>query len=282
MTYELKRLEKNTFELLLTIAWEEVKKNYDQVFNEVVAGAEIDGFRKGKAPQDLVAQKVDKNKLYEEVVKVLLPKIYSEAVQKENLKPIVNPQIETVQIEENKDWVFKAKAAEMPQVDLKNYKEAIGKNNAQEKIWVPGKDDKQPPAEDKNQRFAKNMDILLQTSQVDLADLLIENEVSRLLSELLDEIKRLGLTLDQYLASTGKSLENLKAEYREKAVATLKLEFLLEKIADEEKISVSDEDLEKAISEAKDESTKAALKQNRYQLAGILKRQKTLDFLNSL
>ncbi len=125
MKHELKRLEKNSFELLLTLPWDEVKKTYEQVFEEVVKNAELDGFRKGKAPKDLVEKKVDKNKLYEEVIKTLLPKAYGEAVQSENLKPVVNPQIETVEIAQDKDWVFKAKACEMPQIDLKDYKGAI-------------------------------------------------------------------------------------------------------------------------------------------------------------
>lgn len=282
MKHELKRLENNSFELLLTLPWEEVKKSYAQIFEEVVKNAEVDGFRKGKAPKDLVEKKVDKNKLYEEVIKTLLPKAYSEAVQKENLKPVVNPQIETVEIAQNKDWVFKAKACEMPQVDLKDYKKTISDVNAKEKIWVPGKDETKPESEDKDKHFAHNMELLLQTATVHLSDILVENELSRLLSELLDEIKRLGLTLDQYLASSGKTQEQLRSEYREKAVQTLKLEFLLEKIAEEEKITVNDADIDKAINDAKDEKMKAALSQNKYQLASLLKRQQTLDFLNGL
>lgn len=283
MKHELKRLEKNSFELLLTLPWDEVKKTYDQVFEEVVKNAELDGFRKGKAPKDLVEKKVDKNKLYEEVIKTLLPKAYGEAVQSENLKPVVNPQIETVEIAQDKDWVFKAKACEMPVVDLKDYKKTISDASAKEKIWVPGKDETKPQdKEDKDKHFAKNMELLLQTATVDLSEILIENELSRLLSELLDEIKRLGLSLDQYLTSTGKTQEQLRGEYREKAVNTLKLEFLLEKIAEVEKITVSDQDLEKAINDAKDEKMKATLSQNKYQLASLLKRQKTLDFLNGL
>jgi len=283
MKHELKRLEKNSFELTLTLPWDEVEKTYSQVFEEVVKNAELDGFRKGKAPKDLVEKKVDKNKLYEEVIKTLLPKAYGEAVQSENLKPVVNPQIETVEISENKDWVFKAKACEMPQVDLKDYKKTISDANAKEKIWVPGKDEIKPEEkDDKDKHFAKNMELLLQTATVDLSEILVENELSRLLSELLDEIKRLGLSLDQYLTSTGKTQEQLRSEYREKAVNTLKLEFLLEKIAEAEKITVSDADLQKAIDDAKDEKVKATLTQNKYQLASLLKRQKTLDFLNGL
>lgn len=282
MKYELKRLEKNTFELTLTIPWNDVKTTYDRVFEEVAENAEIAGFRKGKAPKDLVAQNVNKNKLYEEVIKELLPKAYSEAVQKENLKPIITPVIETVEINENKDWVFKARACEMPNVLLKDYKKAISDAFAKDKIWVPGKDAKNQPEENSNKRFAQNMDILLKTCEVELPDLLVEQELSRLLSELLEEIKRLGLTLDQYLASTSKTLDVLRQEYREKAKSTLKLEFLLEKIAEEEKIAVEAKDIDKTISDAKDDKTRATLNQNRYQLASIIKRQKTLDFLSGL
>ncbi|MCL5676218.1 MAG: hypothetical protein M1120_03785 [Patescibacteria group bacterium] len=282
MTHELKRLDSNGFEIILTLPWNEVNKTYEQVFNDVVKTAEVDGFRKGKAPKEIVEKKIDKNKIYEEVIKILLPKAYSDAVAANNLKPIINPEIETLEIAENKDWKFKAKACEMPIVDLKDYKKVISDANAKDKIWVPGKEEKKTEEEDKNKKFAKNMDKLLETAGVGLSDMLIDSEINHQLAQLLDEIKRLGLTLDQYLSTSQKTLDQLKAEYREKAVNTLKMEFLLEKISDEEKITVTDEEINKAIEETKDEKTKNALNQNKYQLASLLKRQKTLDFISGL
>ena len=102
------------------------------------------------------------------------------------------------------------------------------------------------------------------------------------MSQTLDEVKRLGLTLDQYLASTGRKAEDLKKEYEQKAENDIKLEFVLQKIAQEEKITVEDKEVKEAILQAKSDAERQNLQANKYLLANILRQQKTLDFLKNL
>ncbi len=99
---------------------------------------------------------------------------------------------------------------------------------------------------------------------------------------MLDEIKKLGLTLEQYLVSSGKIAETLRQEYAQKASAELTMEFALEEVANKEKISVEEADIEKFLKEITDQKTKDALEKNRYLAASLIRRQKTLDFLRSL
>jgi len=110
---------------------------------------------------------------------------------------------------------------------------------------------------------------------------IIEREADRLLSQTLDEVKKLGMSLDQYLSSTGKTAEQLRAEYAKKAQDDIKLEFILQKVAAEEKITVEDSEIERTIANAKPEE-KESLTANKYLLASIIRQQKTLDFLKSL
>ena len=98
----------------------------------------------------------------------------------------------------------------------------------------------------------------------------------------LDEIKRLGITLDQYLVSTRKTVDDLKRDYGKKALDDIRLEFALAKIAEVEKITVSESEIDDAIKNAKDENERKSLKDNKYLLAGVLRQQKTLDFLRNL
>jgi trigger factor len=123
---------------------------------------------------------------------------------------------------------------------------------------------------------------LVTAVHTELPKLLVENEVNRLLSDLIDQTKKLGLTVEQYLASTGRNAETIKKEYESQASRTLILEFSLEAIADKEGILVSDDDIDTVLKTAKSEEEKKALESQRYYLASILRRQKTLDFLGSL
>lgn len=282
MISALNRQPDGTIELTITIPASDVKKAWDEVVAETVKNTALPGFRKGKAPKKLVVEKIDKEKVKEEVIRKLLPQFYALAVQKHNLAPIVYPRIhiraqgleKDLSSGEN-DLQITAQICEAPQISLDNYKDAITKVAAKAKIIIPGKEP-QPP------KFEDIVGALLDAVRVPLPKMLVDAEVDRILSQTLDEIKRLGLTLDQYLASTGKTAEGLRGEYQQKAEADLKLEFTLRKIAESEKITVEEKEIEEAIKKAKDETERKNLESNRYVLATILRQQKTLDFLKNL
>jgi trigger factor len=95
-------------------------------------------------------------------------------------------------------------------------------------------------------------------------------------------IKSLGLTLEQYLGSTNKTPEKLREDFAEKAQNDIKIEFVLAKIAETEKITVEEKEIEEAIHTAKTDAERANLEQNRHLLSSIIRQQKTLDFLRNL
>lgn len=264
-----------TIEVKITIPWAIVQKEWDIVVAESIKNAQLPGFRKGKAPEKLVKDSIDKNKVRDEVVRKLLPQAYIEAVNANNLKPIVDPSIHLEEeLVEGKDWKFHALTCEAPVVDLGNYKEEVKKITAKSKIIVPGKEQEQP-------KFDEIVKILQEEAKVMIPRVLTEREADRLIAQTLDEIKRLGMSLDQYLASTGKTAEDLRAEYAKKAEADLKLEFVLQEVAKTEKISVDEAELNKTIENAKPEE-RESLAANKYLLASIIRQQKTLDYLRSL
>jgi FKBP-type peptidyl-prolyl cis-trans isomerase (trigger factor) len=90
------------------------------------------------------------------------------------------------------------------------------------------------------------------------------------------------MSVEQYLSSTGRTNESVRKEYAEQAKRTLTLEFTLEEIADKEGILVSDDDIDTVIKTAKTEEEKKSLEAQRYYIASVLRRQKTLDFLASI
>ena len=289
MTSALNRLSDGTIELTLTIPWPDVAKTYETAVDEAVKHAEVSGFRKGKAPRKVVEEQLDKTKVYEEVLKDLLPKVYNQAVTDQKLHPIINPKIELKEASEGKDWIVRAVTCEKPDVMLGNYQQAIKdlKASKQKKIWVPGQEPsasaKAPgDKEDRKPTLDELLKALSDSVSITIPSLLVEHEVNRLLSDLIDQTKKLGLSVEQYLASTGRTADSVRHEYEAQARRTLTLEFSLEEIADKEGILVSDDDIARVIQTAKTDEEKKALEGQRYYLASVLRRQKTLDFLASL
>ena len=271
----LARQDDGTIQLTITIPEDKIKKASSEVLEEYTKNVTLPGFRKGKAPKKMVEESLDKAKLKEEMLKRLLPQAYLEAVQEHNLHPIINPQIHIEKLEDDKPWEFKATTCELPEVKLGDYKKAIGNVTAKSKIVIPGKE-QEPP------KFDDIMKALIDSSEVKIPQVLVDQEVERLLAQLLDEIKRLGLTLDQYIASTGKNPEQLRAEYAEKAKNDIKLEFTLQKVAEDAQIQVEEKEIDEAVQKATSDAERKNLEENRYLLANILRQQKTLDYLKNL
>ena len=213
----VKLLPKQTAEIEITIPWSEIKDSFEKVFAEVSKDVEVPGFRKGKAPKNLLEKNINRSKIYEEVVRQVIPKAYQEAVTTNNLKPVTAPKIEVVKAKENEDWVVKATLALKPKIDLKNYKEKISQlKSGKAKIWTPG------AAAEKEKPTGPSLDeivnTLLEATDVELSDILIEEEANRLLAQLIDQTQKLGLTIEQYLIAKGKTSETLRAEYAQTAI----------------------------------------------------------------
>jgi FKBP-type peptidyl-prolyl cis-trans isomerase (trigger factor) len=274
---QIERKEDGTIKFTITIPHDVISKTTDEVLGEMAQSTQIPGFRKGKAPQKLVAEQLNPDQVRENILKKILPQAYAEAVEANNIKPIMNPKLHVEKIEDGKEWVISALTCEMPSVELGNYKDSVKKITAKSRIVIPGKEEEQ-----KKPSLDDIIKAILEKVKVQVPEILIEQETDRLLSQLLDDVKRLGLSLEQYLGTTKRSAEDLRKEYAQRAETDIKVEFVLQKIAEQEKISVEPQEIEEAIQKAKDPKEKQNLEANRYLLAGILRQQKTLDFLMNL
>lgn len=264
-----------TIKLIITIPKESAVKAQEAAIAAAVKQADIPGFRKGAAPKKVVEEKLNKDQLKEDVLRDILPAAYQEAVLEHKIRPIMNPKIHVDALEDGKDWVFEALTCEAPNIEIGDYRKGIKEVTAKSKIILPGKEPHKPTFED----IAK---ALLETAKAKIPSILIDQETDRLLAQLLDDIKKLGLNLEQYLASTKRTPDDLRNEYAKRATDDMTLEFVLQKIAELEKITVEDKEIEEAIQKAKSPVEKQNLEGNKYLLAAILRQQKTLDFLMGL
>jgi FKBP-type peptidyl-prolyl cis-trans isomerase (trigger factor) len=286
MTSTVATSDNGTIAITITIPWADVDVAYKAAVDHFVAEAELPGFRKGMAPASMVEEKLDKTKVYEEVIRQLVPKAYSDAVTEHKLAPIMMPKVELKEATEGKDWVVVATTAGKPQVTLGDYKKAVQELKAAKakKIWTPGSGSPKPEDEEKERKITLDelIDALLSAVTVNLPQILVEHEVNHQLGNLIDQAKKLGLTVEQYLASTNRTAETLRDEYTKIATRTLALEFALETIAEAEGIEVTDEDINKVITGAKSEEEKKTLEKERYYLTSMLRRQKTIEHLAQL
>lgn len=287
-THSLKNLPKKTYEVTVKIPKEEIKKEYDLAFDDLHKDFETEGFRKGKVPRDIAVQKMNREAVYQKLIRSLLPKIYGEILEKEKLQPVISPVIDLANAKDGEDWEVVIKTAEKPEIDLSKYKEIVKKAKADSKkadIWVPGKDTTAPeqkPEAQSQQALNEVLSALLKEVKVEISDLIIEQELERKLAKLVDDVQRLGLSIDTYLKSKNMTMEQLRQQFTQEIDETYRLEFLLNDIADLEKIQVEDADMDKLFGNLKTEEEKQQARQNAYFYATLMRKQKTLDYILGL
>ncbi len=278
MKPEIKKQDDGTLVLKITVPHTEVEKARQKVKEELSKHISAPGFRKGQVPKKIAEEKLSKQVVQEETLKVVVPEAYNKTIKEEKLQPIVSPKLHIEIFEEGTDLVFEAVTALEPKVTLGDYKKAVKDVTAKSKIIKPGDDknaDNKPKVEDV-------LEAALTGAKVTVAKILIEEETNRLLTQLVDELQRLGMNLDQYLSTRGQTAEEMRKGYEEKATKDLQLEFLLKAIADEEKIVVEEKDIQDALSKFQDPTNREEIAKNPYFLVALIRQQKTIDYLMGL
>ncbi len=116
-----KKLENARMELQISVPVEKVELEYKAVFEKFKNYAKIDGFRKGKAPLQMVEARYQKE-ADQEVAENLLKSMFLEAVQEKQYNPIAYPQYEFERISRQEPFSFKATFEVPPTVELGKYK----------------------------------------------------------------------------------------------------------------------------------------------------------------
>lgn len=288
-THTVKKQPKSTIEINVKLAWSEVQEAYKTSFLTLHSQFEMVGFRKGKVPMELAEKNIDKDKVYSHLIREIMPKIYENIVKKEDLHPILSPKIELVKAKENEDWELKITVAEKPEVKLKDYKKKVQeakKGLKADDIWVPGKEEQKDPNKDANQKKEKSLNVSLEAvlaeCECELPPLLIEEELDRRLTQMVDDVQKIGLTMEKYLQTRNLTLETVKERLTKEITDMYKLEFILQAIADAEKLEVKQEDLQALFSNIKEERDRKAAEANAYFYASVLRKQKALDFIIGL
>lgn len=85
---------------------------------------------------------------------------------------------------------------------------------------------------------------LSENTKVDMPDTLVDDEANNQIQQMAAQIQQYGLSFSQYLQMMGKTIDDLRADYRENAEKSVKLRLALNKIAEVENLEATDEDVE--------------------------------------
>lgn len=376
----IKRLAKSKVECRAVYSTEQTAQARSQALTALSSSVNIPGFRPGKAPSHLVADKIDEGRLLEETVRTLLPEAIRSAVTEHKIAPIIPPKASiekeepltvvltfierpTVSVKANKvtvdrkektveekdvenmlkslmqehqtrkpidrpaatgdrlildvrgedgegkpivgsemkdrpvvigskmlipgfeDALIGLKTGEsqsfplkfpekyhaehlqgkpvtfhvvvkaVEEVTLPELTDAFAKEKFQAQSVTALRDRIRTAMKDQEDRIERQrregafFEALLTATTVDLAEELIEDEFQSLIEDFAGSLKEQGMTLEQWMQKSQKTAKDLDADMRKRATDRLTLRLGMQQLIQDKEISVSDEDMQKAIQE---------------------------------
>jgi len=118
----LNSLPERELEIIGQIAAERMSELRGKALQKLKENVELDGFRKGNAPDSLVAQKVGEGRLLEEAAEIALSEEYPNILEEHNIDAIGRPEITITKIGVGAPLEFKIKTALVPEIKLGDYK----------------------------------------------------------------------------------------------------------------------------------------------------------------
>lgn len=122
MKVTLEKEKENLVKLDITIPAKDAADAYNAAVKTISQYVNIDGFRKGKAPRQVVERHVGTERIKQQAIEHLMPKAIQEAVKENSLDLITQPYITSYDFEIGKDLQVVAKAELRPEVSLGDYK----------------------------------------------------------------------------------------------------------------------------------------------------------------
>ncbi len=122
MSLQVEKLEHNMAKLTIEVAAEDVEKALQAAYLKQRAQIGIPGFRKGKVPRQMIEKMYGPEVFYEEAANRMVSDAYASAYDECELEISSQPEIDVVQMEKGKPFIFTAEVAIRPEVTLGEYK----------------------------------------------------------------------------------------------------------------------------------------------------------------
>ena len=144
--------------------------------------------------------------------------------------------------------IHEVKAKELPELDdefaqdvsecdtLADYKEEVKKKLADRK-----------EADARRTKEDEAVDKIIDDAKMDIPEAMIDNQVNSMINDFANNMMQQGLSLEQYMQFTGMTMDKFKEQVRPDAVKRIQTSLVLEQIAKDENIEVSDEDVDAEI-----------------------------------
>lgn len=122
MSFKTEELGKNMVKLTIEVAAADFEKAMEKSYQKNKNKINVQGFRKGKAPRAMIEKMYGAGVFYEDAANEVMPDAYEQAAKECGMEIVSRPEIDVVQVEKGKEFIFTATVAVKPEVTLGEYK----------------------------------------------------------------------------------------------------------------------------------------------------------------
>lgn len=123
MKTNIEKLPENMVKVDIEIPAQEAVKFYNDAAKRLAKYVNIPGFRKGKAPRNIVEQNIGEERIKHEALENALPRIFSQVIKENDYDVVAQPYVESYDFKIGEDLKIVAKIELRPEVTLGQYKD---------------------------------------------------------------------------------------------------------------------------------------------------------------
>ena len=122
METKIEKLPENVVKVDIEIPAEEAANYYNKAAKTLSNYVNVPGFRKGKAPRNVLEQFIGVDKIKHEALEQALPRIFSDVIESNKFDIVAQPYVESYDFQVGKEMKITAKLELRPEVNLGDYK----------------------------------------------------------------------------------------------------------------------------------------------------------------
>ena len=277
---EIRLLPNSEVEIIGEISAEIFMSGWSNAIKEFSEKVEMDGFRKGKIPEDILIKNIGRGAVLEKMAVIALEKEYPKIISEHKIRAIGRPEITLTKLAEHNPLGFKVTTSVLPEITLPDYK-GIAKKIMAKKEEVS----EENKAQEKERRRMEILEKAAEEIKQDMPKFLVEAEKDKMAEEMKRNIAQMGLKWDDYLKHIKKTEEELKKDWEKDAVKRVKYSLILDQMAEQEKIEIPAEELEKEaaamIEYHKNLGQDLDKERVKHYLSGIMRNEKLFQMLEN-
>lgn len=290
MKTTIQKLPKSQVELRIEVSPEEFQVFFEKAILNLGKDLEIEGFRKGHAPKEIIEKEIGQEKILKEAAEDCIRENYVKAVrqlaEENKIESLGQPEIEILKLALGNPLEFRAKVSVLPEVKLPDYKQIASQVKKRE-VRVTNEEIERLRAEkeriEKERRRAEILEKIAQSSEMEIPEILVESEKSRMLENLKQQVSlMLRIGFEEYLKKINKTEEELLSSFLEEAQRRVKNSLVLKEIEKRENIEVPEKELQEEMQKLSKIYQNLDQRQLREYTEAVIRDEKTFQMLEGL